>query len=111
MLCKWSFLLQDSSDFDMKNNVITLLPVFVAALENKERSEILDTVLKHSHQEWVQNSLCKCFGQLGCALCRCVTSTLDISKFPLTVQESSCTVCDSGDKSKNIVGKFGETME
>jgi hypothetical protein len=101
----YNLLLQSSSDFqDIHKTVITLLPVLVATLIDEEQNEILDTVLKHSNSELLQVSLCKSFGQLGCALFRCLTTSLDVTKFPQTFQESSCSLCDSGDKSKNIIG-------
>ena len=90
----------------MHDTVITLLPVLVTALDDLERSDVLDTVLKHPSAGSLHSSLCQNFGHLGCSLFRCLSSSLDVGKFPPTFQEFSCTLCDSGDKSKNINGVF-----
>ena len=104
-------LLQSSSDYqNIHTTVIKFLPVLLATLEGGEQNEILDAVLKHSNSEFLQLSLCKYFGQLDCALFRCLKTSLDVTKFPPTFEGSRCSLCDSGDKSKNVLGTFKLTL-
>ena len=99
--------LQNSSEFqDVHKTAVTLLPMLVATLESEEQNKLLETVLRRSSADLLQISLCECFGDLVCALFRCLESSLDITNFPPTFQSSKCPLCDKRDKSKNIMGKF-----
>jgi hypothetical protein len=100
-------LFQSSVEYqDNHKTVITLLPLLVASLQKEEQNDLLDAVLKHSNSEMLHISLCKGFAQLGCAIFRCLTTSFDATKFPPTFQGSCCSLCDSEDKSSEVVGRF-----
>ena len=88
--------------------MIKSLPMWVAMhLEGEERNEILDLVLKQSHSELLV-SLCQSFRHLGCALLRCLTTSIDITEFPLKFQGFTCWLSNSGENSTSVYGMFYE---
>ncbi|XP_028398063.1 serine/threonine-protein kinase ATR-like isoform X2 [Dendronephthya gigantea] len=92
-----------SNDFlDTRSTVIKLLPVWLAVhLEGEERNEILALVLKQSPSE-LHVSLCQSFRHLGCALFRCLTTSVSITEFPPKFQEFTCSLSNGREDSTSV---------